>query len=503
MFDQDLTRLIGSFWQSHDRFLKNALITEQPHPQTAKLSELAQTNLAQAIRTLLEIDISCLKNLTAYQSQLEALHDAISYTIKSGHKVFIAGCGASGRLAASLEYCWNKYHPEHSSQIVSLIAGGDAALIRSIERCEDYPEYGIKQLQQQGFSSQDLLISTTASGESPFILGATNYAAEICETSPWLLYCNSDESLLGRNPEHPISNPLVKGLYIDAGPMALTGSTRMQATTAMLLAIGLSLFYSKAEIGSVLQKLVYFLEKLDLSPLVPLIKAEANCYQNKKSMLYQSEADFALSILTDTTERSPTFNLIPFENSLDTEVKPSWVYLSILDTDSAASAWQALLNRPLVALNWPELPATSSEHLTGFNLSEDYGNTREHALKLSIKELKHAFHFSLSGESQYQFELSFDDIDFFGQQIILKLVLNIASTLVMGRLGFYQGNLMTSLYPSNHKLIDRAIRYVRFLYQQSHGKILPYETVADAVFTEMKSLTPGESIVNKALKKLT
>ncbi|MDF2529449.1 MAG: hypothetical protein K0Q57_329, partial [Gammaproteobacteria bacterium] len=287
MANNRLDTLTTSFWQSHERFLKNSLITEQPHPQTNELSELAKTDLAKAIQILLNIDIAALNNLTHQQSRLEQLHDAIFDTLQAGNKIFIAGCGASGRLAACLEYCWQKQYPQQSKQVVSIIAGGDAALIRSIERCEDYPEYGIKQLQQQGFTEQDLLISTTASGESPFILGASSYAAEHSKRSPWLLYCNPNETLLARNPAHPISNPRVEDFYIDAGAMALTGSTRMQATTAMLLAIGLPLLHSKLQIATSLQKLIDFLEHLNLNGLIPLIEAEADCYQQKHSMLYQ------------------------------------------------------------------------------------------------------------------------------------------------------------------------------------------------------------------------
>jgi N-acetylmuramic acid 6-phosphate etherase len=98
--------------------------------------------------------------------------------------------------------------------------------------------------------------------------------------------------------------------------------------------------------------------------------------------------------------------------------------------------------------------------------------------------------------------LPLNGLDFFAEQILLKLILNILSTLVMGRLGFYQGNLMTSLYPSNHKLIDRAIRYTRHRHELLSGNLLPYEKVADAVFAEMRQLKPGESIVEKAVKHL-
>jgi N-acetylmuramic acid 6-phosphate etherase len=99
--------------------------------------------------------------------------------------------------------------------------------------------------------------------------------------------------------------------------MALTGSTRMQATTAMLLVIGLPLLYSKNKMLSELEQLIHFLENLELDGLLPFIVAETQIYQNQQNILYQTQPDYALTVLTDTTERSPTFNLLPFENRLD------------------------------------------------------------------------------------------------------------------------------------------------------------------------------------------
>jgi N-acetylmuramic acid 6-phosphate etherase len=499
---QDITEIKAAFWRNHERFLKNTLVTEQPHPLTHNLSQLAETDIAAAINLILQIDISVIEKLKTYSLELEQLHSAISQTVQSGHKVFIAGCGASGRLAASLEYCWRRKFPAQASQVISVIAGGDAALIRSIERCEDHADYGIKQLHQQGFTANDLLISTTAGGESPFILGATQYAAEHSKRQPWLLYCNPNETLLARNSTHPICDPRVNGWYIETGPMALTGSTRMQTTTAMLLGIGLALLYQKSEIFKALNQLLDQVKSIDLSVIKPLIEAESACYQHNQKMLYLTEPQYALGILADTTERSPTFNLLPFENQHDQSIKQSWCYLGIIGSHNSAQAWQALVNRSLVSLNWPELPETSEKHLQGFDLSEDYAKQR-HALNiLKISSNNHGIELALSGKQPYQCNLALADLDLFQQQIILKLTLNILSTLVMGRLGFYQGNLMTSLYPSNHKLIDRAIRYVSFRYNQETGKTLSYENIAEAVFSELPNLQPNESIVEKTLIRL-
>ena len=91
---------------------------------------------------------------------------------------------------------------------------------------------------------------------------------------------------------------------------------------------------------------------------------------------------------------------------------------------------------------------------------------------------------------------------FLTQNLLLKLILNTHSTLVMGRLGRYLDNLMTYVKPSNLKLIDRAIRYVRLLMQRRNGTCPDYATVARQLFLEQARLGSEEPIVMKTMLAL-
>lgn len=75
------------------------------------------------------------------------------------------------------------------------------------------------------------------------------------------------------------------------------------------------------------------------------------------------------------------------------------------------------------------------------------------------------------------------------------MLLNAHSTLVMGRLGRYEDNVMTYVAANNFKLIDRAIRYVRLLLKRHHGLDSDYEAVAQLLLAEKSRLPPGEPIV--------
>jgi N-acetylmuramic acid 6-phosphate etherase len=82
------------------------------------------------------------------------------------------------------------------------------------------------------------------------------------------------------------------------------------------------------------------------------------------------------------------------------------------------------------------------------------------------------------------------------EHLLLKMLLNQHSTLLMGRLGRFESNLMTWVRPSNLKLIDRAIRYVSYLLARE-GVRVPYEEIAVRCFELMQDLGPDESIVLK------
>jgi N-acetylmuramic acid 6-phosphate etherase len=79
--------------------------------------------------------------------------------------------------------------------------------------------------------------------------------------------------------------------------------------------------------------------------------------------------------------------------------------------------------------------------------------------------------------------------------LLLKQMLNIHSTVVMGRLGRYKSNVMTWVSPTNCKLVDRATRYVKQLLAGAGRPNPRYEEVVHRLFAEMDVTRPGESVV--------
>ena len=87
------------------------------------------------------------------------------------------------------------------------------------------------------------MIGTTEGGETPFVIGAVEKAVQLSGRKPFFLYCNPDD-LLCRAAERSklvIQNPDIEKINLTVGPMAVTGSTRMQASTILLAAAGMAL----------------------------------------------------------------------------------------------------------------------------------------------------------------------------------------------------------------------------------------------------------------------
>lgn len=84
--------------------------------------------------------------------------------------------------------------------------------------------------------------------------------------------------------------------------------------------------------------------------------------------------------------------------------------------------------------------------------------------------------------------------------LMVKMVLNAHSTLIMGLLGRYEGNVMTWVRPSNNKLIDRAARYILQLLKQKN-KTATYEQVVLKIFEEIEVVNENEPVVVRVVDK--
>jgi N-acetylmuramic acid 6-phosphate etherase len=500
---------LEQFLLEREHFSLGFLPTENPHPESHLLAEKATSDLPRAIDMLLKVDELALSQFLSQLETLQDLHRDIQITLKNNHRIFLVGCGATGRLSLVLEKLWRLYAPENKKHLVrGIIAGGELALIHSLESFEDYPVYGEYQLREAGLnkdSKDDLVIAITEGGETPFVLGAAHYGSLVTDKPVHLLFCNPKTLLKDRveRSRRAIENSRIISHELYVGAMALSGSTRMQASTVLQLAVGGLLFNWDKPFARFTEDIKTFSKlvcsEAEKKELQKLIEGEALCYKNNQSAIYLADQSLALTLLTDTTERAPTFSLPNFENVLDSIAVKSLSYVSLKKTNNPSQAWESLLSRkpwPLASREfWHNLLEVAGEsRMKGFDLSLNSRIRRQKDEKLPTGfELD----FSDVGDSRWQASRDGDvvwqgrekDMHPLYQQTLLKMRLNLVSTLIMGRLERYHSNIMTWVRPSNRKLIDRALRNIRFLLQQADSQRsseVSDETILQLIF-ELKS----------------
>ncbi len=497
---QESIQKTNEFLAIANQFKLGALPTETRHPLTKNLSTLTKTNIPEALGILKSIELGVLDQVSKKMPEIEKLRTAIDETIQKGNKVYIYGCGATGRLALSLEYLWRFTKTGASRDaVVGFMSGGDLALIHSIESFEDHPEWGARQVREIGFTAGDLLIACTEGGETPSVIGAAEEATKISRNPTWFLYCNPDESLQTvERSARILSNSEIKKVNLFVGPMSLSGSTRLQATTALMLAAGMALFPEAS-----IQAHKNWISSNELNFLEPFAITESDAYASDELLLYVTN-HYGITIMTDTTERSPTFSLAGFENTKSEHQTPALCYVMLPETKSVMEAWERLLLRKPRTLEWSELGAVAGmDRLQGFDFSAPTESRRlgfkKKQIRFAIQRIGNEMHWELE---KHKVKLPLGDLHPLTEHLILKFLLNAHSTIVMGRLNRFESNVMTWVKPSNNKLIDRAIRYVDYLLSQRTNTSLPYETIATALFAEIEELKNGEAIVLKTLDRL-
>ena len=118
------------------------------------------------------------------------------------------------------------------------MAGGDYALIKSVEGFEDFAPFGRKQISDLGLASGDTVFAITEGGETSFVIG-TAWQGVDAGARVFFVYNNPDDVLRAhvRRSREVIDDPRIEKVNLTTGPMAVTGSTRMQATSIELLAM--------------------------------------------------------------------------------------------------------------------------------------------------------------------------------------------------------------------------------------------------------------------------
>lgn len=234
------------------------LPTEQLHAGTRDLPKLATSHPAQAWKISQEVDQQVFEELSLYQERINQLSATFKAALANGHKIIISGCGTSGRMGTLVANLFRQQFPIYSNRIVDINAGGDAAIVRASEGSEDNEALGVQQLKESGWTPDDIYIGVSANGGAGFINAQIKHVlSQNPVHKPILFTCNSIADChkhLSGNPKTVFHSSYVSQrkdiefLDICVGPMALAGSTKMQAATAQLSVLGFALMQTGQEL---------------------------------------------------------------------------------------------------------------------------------------------------------------------------------------------------------------------------------------------------------------
>ena len=386
-------------------FQLHTLLTEQRHPKTWNLSEKIKTDTEAGLRLLFSVDediAARLDKLAADKALLDQLVSEIEYAILAKKKIYVYGCGATGRLAKQMESsfwrpfwkkvkaeadlwakCRGRLDPLIEDGLVGEMTGADRALISSLEGFEDLQLIGRLQLKDRGVKKGDLVICVTEGGETSSVIGTVlgaldqwkaeaDYNPAESRKRLYFVYNNPDDKLKPfERSRKVIEEPGITKINLTTGPQAITGSTRMQATTIETFVVGSAIetavekvlrralgkkdmarlgFAAETELDARLRRFTALLQEVKrcIPALAALTDLEARTYAAAHFSTYFAGAGL-ITVFIDSTERSPTFRLYP----LDTVKEPQrkcWIQVWT-EAPDPRSAWQAFLGRPFRGLS--------------------------------------------------------------------------------------------------------------------------------------------------------
>lgn len=198
------------------------LPTEQVNPHTRGLDKMTPTQIAHAIN---REDFTAARAVKKAAPQIAKAMVTAAQTYANGHKIIFIGAGTSGRLGIlEAVECVPTFNTK-PSQIVALIAGGKNAVFRSKEGAEDDNKQGSKEIIKTA-QKGDFVIGLTASGRTPYVMGALKSAQKI----------GAHTALISCNPAADTTYAPIH-VCLETGAEALSGSTRMKAGTATKMAL--------------------------------------------------------------------------------------------------------------------------------------------------------------------------------------------------------------------------------------------------------------------------
>ena len=221
----------------------STLSTEQRNPNSMNVDSLSALEIVQLMN---EEDKQVPLAIEKCLPQIAQAVECIVAAFQQGGRLVYIGAGTSGRLGVlDASECPPTFgvSPE---MVKGIIAGGERALRHPIEGAEDSKEQAVVDLQTIQFSSKDVLVGIAASGRTPYVIGALEYAKSL----------GSVTVSIASNTNSAMANIVDIAIDTVVGPEVLTGSSRLKSGTAQKLVLNMLTTASMILMGKCYQNLM-------------------------------------------------------------------------------------------------------------------------------------------------------------------------------------------------------------------------------------------------------
>ncbi len=215
--------------------------TETRNPNTVNIDMMSTEEI---VRVINEEDHKVAEAITEELPQIAKAVDMIVEKLRAGGRLIYAGAGTSGRLGVlDAVEC----RPTYSAECVQgILAGGEKAMFYAQEGAEDSKELARKELDEIGFCQQDILCGIAASGRTPYVIGAMEYAHEL----------GTQAIVVTNNKGAKVSEVADVTIAAVVGPEVVTGSTRMKAGSAQKMVLNMLSTATMIRLGKVYSNLM-------------------------------------------------------------------------------------------------------------------------------------------------------------------------------------------------------------------------------------------------------
>jgi N-acetylmuramic acid 6-phosphate etherase len=212
--------------------------TERRNPHS---SGLDRKSTLEVLRALNREDAQVAAAVHRELPKIVRAVDAIVESLRQGHNLYYVGAGTSGRLAVLDAAECPPTFGMPPRRVRAVLAGGARAFWHAVEGAEDSASNGARDLKRAGTSSRDVVVGLSASGATPYVLGALDFAQRIGAVTIGVT----------SNPGSPLTHHVHIAVVPQTGPEAIVGSTRLKAGTAQKLVLNLLSTAAMVRLGRV------------------------------------------------------------------------------------------------------------------------------------------------------------------------------------------------------------------------------------------------------------